>query len=282
MFADAHLHSNPVKGIGARKIAENFKKNDGWFIALVMLPTWDYGEQATSLEDFDKAVKKHLKECREAEDKGLKVACFAGLHPAELDKLANKGMSAYEIKDYALNVIDYLFTLCKEQQIDGIGEIGRQHYKVRPDILVITQQLLEYVFKRQREYDCPIQLHLENIRGFTAKNISDMIDAYGSNRDRILIHHAKPGVLDEAIENKVWATTPGIYESLKVAFNRVSTIDFMIESDFIDDPKRPGKVLYPWDIPVALKRLLAEGLIDNDVIERVNIDNITRFFKVDY
>jgi TatD-related deoxyribonuclease len=97
-YADCHLHSNPLKGMGAAGIAKKFKESGGWFMALIMLPTWDYGELARSLEEYKKTLEIHLRECEKAREKGLKISCFAGLHPSEIDKLINTARNRLKLE----------------------------------------------------------------------------------------------------------------------------------------------------------------------------------------
>ncbi len=280
--ADAHSHSNPVKGIGARNIVKKFKSSGGWFIALVMLPTWDYGIQLNSLDDFKRAAEHHIRECREARSE-IKTSCFIGLHPAEIDKLVKRGMRLDKVYELSKSIIDYIVSLYNKGVIDGVGEVGRPHYKTLPESILVSEYILKYTLELQRDYEFPLQLHLENTRGFTSWSIRNLVDEVKpSLKSRILVHHAKPGVLEEVVKEGFWASTPGIYNVLREAFRRVrSNLDkLLVESDFIDDPRRPGVVTTPWELCEALNKLVSENLIDVDTYERVNVTNVIEFFNI--
>lgn len=282
-FADAHCHANPIRGLGAKVVGEKFKNVGGWFVSLVMLPSWDYGGITKNKDDYLKYVWKHIKECEQMRAIGLKVACFAGFHPAEIDKLINRGIKGIDVYRYASSVISSLFKLCEEGKLQGVGELGRQHYKSSPESIVIAHKLLEYSVQLAKDTGCPLQLHLENKRGFTAfdiKMILEKISVY--KKESVLIHHARPGLLEEVLNQNIWATTPGIKQSLEVVFKRIGYGMFMIESDFIDDPNRPGTVVYPWDMVSFQKELLSKEVVEESVLEKLNIDNILKFFGIDY
>ncbi len=282
-FADAHCHANPIRGLGAKLVGEKFKKIGGWFVSLVMLPSWDYGEIAKNKDEYKKYVLRHIKECEDMRAVGLKVACFAGFHPAEIDKLINRGMRGIDVYSYATDVLSLLFKLCEEGKLQGVGELGRQHYKSSPESIVIAQRLLEYAVQLGKETGCPLQLHLENKRGFTAFDIKMILEKTSVyKKDNVLIHHARPGLLEEVLNQNIWATTPGIKQSLEVVFKRIGYGMFMIESDFIDDPNRPGTVVYPWDMVSFQKELLGKEIVDEKVLEKLNIDNIVKFFGIDF
>jgi TatD-related deoxyribonuclease len=278
-YADCHLHSNPIKGMGAALIAKKFKESGGWFMALVMLPTWDYGELARNLEEYKRMLEVHVRECEKAREAGLKISCFAGLHPAEIEKLMNAGKKPLEVREYGFRIIDLLFRECGEGRIQGIGEIGRQHYKVKPEVLLITEDILEYILEKNRDYECPLQLHTENVPRFTAYNIAEVSKRVGSPIQKILLHHASPSVVADASKNGLWTTTPARLEPLRIVLQKVFE-KILLETDFIDSPysRAPG----PWMIPVVLSKLLEEGVVDEDYLYRLNVSDVEKFFDVEY
>lgn len=281
VFSDAHSHSNPISGLGARRIAEKFAKVGGWFISLVMLPSWSYGgSQALTLEEYVKRVNLHVKECEDAKATGLKVACFAGYHPAEIDRAVEKGLSYQKIMELGKGIIDMLVRLCAEGKLYGIGEVGRQHYKTRPENVIIANELLYYAMVKSKDADCIMQLHLENTEGFTVPQIESMIRKTGLSRNLVLIHHVRPKLLKEAIEHGLWSTTPGVYESLKLALEMYKARNTLVESDFLDDPKRPGAVVEPWRLAEYQVKLYEQGVVDATVLEKLNVSNIEAVFKV--
>ncbi|MFP3268201.1 MAG: TatD family hydrolase [Desulfurococcales archaeon] len=280
-FSDAHSHSNPIRGMGARKIAEQFAKEGGWFIAFIMLPTWDYtNEVVYDVDKYDKLIELHSKDCTEAKDAGIEVMCFAGFHPAEIDNLLERGISPKEVRNYTLAVAKVLGEKCSEGKIDGIGEVGRQHYKVQVHSALIAQEALEAFLALAEERDCPVQLHLEQVSGFTAESISRLANAIGIKKDNLLIHHSTIAVSAEAKELGMWSTVLGKKEVISAALERRGSDLLLLESDFIDDSRRAGKVIYPWEIARSLKSLLEEGGITSNDIEKISVDNVKKFFGI--
>ena len=277
-YSDAHLHSNPLKGIGAEAIAHRFKDANGWLIGLIMLPTWYYGGIASNIEEYKNKIRVHLKECEKARKTGIKIKCFAGLHPAEIDKVINMGKKISETRDYALKIINYLYKQCDEKIIDGIGEVGRQHYKVRPETLLMTEEVLEHILTMNKNHDCLLQLHLENVTGFTAKNIAQLIVKTGCKKENVLIHHANPKLAVEAVAEGLWATIPVRKEVLKSLFKNKINGNLLFETDYTDDPY--SKATAPWDIPIILKELIDENVVDENVILKISVDNAEKYFRI--
>jgi len=278
--ADTHSHSNPVRGLGASRIASKFKREGGWFMALVSLSPWAYGIDFEGLESYARVVEVHLRECKEAEDEGLKVACLAGFHPADVDRLIDKyGMDPYETLSLGLKVVEYLEKLCAEGVLDGIGEVGRQHYKTSPERVLISSLIMERALQAARDHDCIIHLHLENAGKITVELVEHAYRRLGGNRLNIVFHHANPRTAKEATEKGYSASIPGIPRLVENVVSRLEP-NYTLESDHIDDPYRPGAVTYPWDMALLVKRLAEKSIVEPGYLEKINIDLVEKLYHV--
>ncbi|WP_317896456.1 TatD family hydrolase [Pyrofollis japonicus] len=283
MFADAHAHFSP-KGLGAFNIAKKFKEKNGWFIAFIALSPWHYGINITPRTAFDayiRSIEIFLKGCAEARQAGIRVSCLAGFHPADVDKLISIGMAPEEVLDVGIKVVEYEVELCEKGIINGIGEVGRQHYKTMPERLAIASTIMLRAFELVSG-GCRIHLHLENSGAATVKTVEKLVELAKAPRHLILFHHASTRVADIATQSGFWATLPGKKELLRKALQQIRRIDrVLIESDYIDDPKRPCVSSCPWEIVDNQLALLQEGIIDEEVVAKINIDNIIAFYDVE-
>ena len=279
VFADAHCHTNPLKGLGMRKIAVKFKENNGWFMGIVGLSPWNY-DLNPSYEGYLKAFEIVLKECRIAKEHGLKTSCIIGIHPADIDKLVYRyGMKIDEAYNLALRVLSKAVDLCRKGVVDGIGEEGRPHYKIDPTFVVASELVLMRAMEAAKDYDCIIHMHLEQGSSVTVESIEELANLVGAPMEKLLFHHTRPGLTERVIKKGYNATVPGIEPVLKIVFNRVEPT-FMVESDYIDDPKRPGVVVYPWEMVSNELKLMRENIVSEDDLYKVNVDNIVRFYGV--
>ncbi len=281
LVGDGHGHSNPVRGMGAARIAERFKAEGGWFMALLSLSPWSYGIEPPSLEAYLKVAGLVAGECREAASRGLKVKCFSGIHPADFDKLIDRyRLKPVEALRLGLRVVGELKRLCREGVIDGIGEVGRPHYKARPERVSIAQAVTEEALLAAEE-GCLVQLHLEQAGAVTVETIELIARRLGLSRDarsRVFFHHASLEVARAAVEAGYRATVPGVARLLDYAAQNVEPF-FVVESDYIDDPKRPGVVVYPWEMARKLRELAEKGL--EEWVNQVAVDNIVEAFGVE-
>lgn len=279
LFADAHLHSNPIKGLGIKNIAKKFKSLNGWFITLVSLPPIHYGLN----HDFDgyvKSVEILLRECKLAKEEGLKVKCLAGVHPADLERLISTQSLKYEdALNLAYKVLEHISTLIKNGLLDGIGEVGRPHYKTSPEGFLINEIVLRYGLKLAKDLDTVVHLHLEQCGLLTIKDLNEVLNYIPIKKHSVLLHHLdiKTGI--EAYNSGFTFTLCGKSKVINEGVRKL-TPTYMIESDFIDDPKRPGVASFPWEIIKNQLALINEGVVDEEYIAKLNIDNVVKFYGV--
>ncbi len=279
--ADAHSHTNPVRGLGAEKIASKFRESGGWFMAIVALSPWAYGLEPEGPETYERVVNEILvRECMAASSEGLRVACLAGFHPADVDKLIDKyRMDPVRVLDIGLAVVETMGRLCKEGILDGIGEVGRQHYKTTAERAVISQLILNRALEIARDNDCIVHMHLENAGLITVELVDRIARALEAGpRRRVIFHHSKPNMAVEAWRRGYSATIPGVPRLLDNVLGRIDPV-FMLESDHIDDPMRPGAVVYPWVMAEHVNRLASK--IGEEYLYKVNVDNIVSVYGVE-
>ena len=280
-ISDAHCHANPL-GLGGFEIASKFKKAGGWFIALVSLPPHYYGFDL-STEGLLKAVDAHVRECRKAREAGIKVACIAGLHPALIDRLVKMlgPARADEVISKVENVLKYLGELRRKGIIDGFGEFGRPHYKTLPESVVVNEIILTKVFEILEDEGGVIHLHLEQGGALTVRSIHIMLQRYSVKPEGIIFHHSTLKMISEVRKYGYSATLTGRKEVIKAAGRACAGALCMVESDYIDDPSRPGVVMYPWEIKDEVTAVLQEDSDIADIIVRMLTENIAKIYTVE-
>ncbi len=279
LFGDAHAHSNPVIGLGAERVAERFRRAGGWFMALVSLPPWHYGVKPRCLEDYRRVYDMHVAECRRAA-RYLPVSCLAGFHPAEVDKLVSMGMKPEEVLELGLSVVEMAADYCRRGLLDGIGEVGRQHYKTTPERMAIAEAVMVHALELARDVGCLVHLHLENAGVATVATVDRLARLVGVDKRRVLFHHATVRVAGEATRRGYAATVAAKKQQLLVAFKTIGPV-FMPESDYIDDPERPCVSSCPWELAERLRSLVEEGLVEEEWVQKVAVDNIAAFYGVE-
>ena len=279
LYSDAHLHSNPISGLGAERIGKKMAETGAWFACLVSLPPYHYG-YGLGLEDYRKTIEIVIREAEKLREAGLKVRVLAGFHPAEVDEHIRQGHSPEEIIDLAGKIFEIIVEKHREGLIDGIGEVGRQHYSTSPDRLVLSELVMIKAFEIAKDHDMIVHLHLEQGGYTTVKSIERLTGFVGIKRNSVFLHHVTYNEAVHAEITNLNYTVPAKYRTLKKVFSS-NLSRLLIESDFIDDPKRPGVSSYPWDIPKRVNRLIEEGIIDEDAVNKIFIDNTVKAYRVE-
>ncbi|PCN51273.1 hydrolase TatD [Candidatus Geothermarchaeota archaeon ex4572_27] len=277
IFSDAHLHTNPVGGMGAREVARRLRKAGGWFMAIAPLLPHHYNLQP-NLDGIKKAMDITIRECEAAREEGVECVCLVGVHPAVVDQVlraCGDPARAYEICSEALR---YAAEKVREGRAVGIGEVGRQHYPVDPVNVVVSEMLMEEALAAASDLDAIVHLHLERGGAVTARDVAARADRAGMRRERVIIHHADARVAREAAKLGLRFTVVGRAELLGSLGLPSKAI--LVESDFLDDPRRPGAVMYPWSIPEEVEELLGRGVLSEDDIATMFIDNVCDVYGV--
>jgi len=279
-ISDAHAHVSP-KGIGAKKLAMKFKEVGGWFIVLVSLPPYHYG-LSESYNDLIKSFRIHLSQCDIVRKEGVKVACILGIHPAFIDRLVknyqNRKEDLLKYLDAALNELEVML---RAGLINGLGEFGRPHYRTIPESFSLNDYVLLRVLELSRDYNIPVHLHLEDSGVWSVISIARISSLIkGIIRRKIIFHHASVSTCLNALGREFSSTVLGrkaVIENLIKHLDNKELLSYVgVESDYIDDPRRPGVVMYPWEIAREISELLKLRPEVEDHVLRMLIDHVVK------
>ena len=120
--------------------------------------------------------------------------------------------------------------------------------------------------QRARDVNAPVILHTESTTPRQCKELVEIGKKVGLPPHKIVKHYSPPLIL----ENENYGLMPSVLASKKNILSAVKKgTRFMMETDYIDDPRRPGAVLGPKTIP---KRTLE--LMENDILTEKQIYEI--------
>lgn len=281
-IADGHSHVSSL-GIGPAQLARKFKESGGWFMALVSLPPHYYGLEDTP-ENLVRAVQIQAELCSRARDEGLSVTCIGGVHPATVDRII-KSASGDPMKtlDRVLQAVESIIGMVANNVIDGLGEFGRPHYKTLPASFVANELVLLRVLEASKDMSIPLHLHLEEAGTLTVHAIDKLTNILGIRElSKIVFHHSSITMSKEALKRGYSATLTGrrqIIDKMKSA--GVIVPGAMLESDYIDDPKRPGIVMYPWEISENVRKAVEDGIIDEDDAYVLGVESVKKVYGVE-
>jgi TatD-related deoxyribonuclease len=275
-ITDNHIHIDPYHGIGI-EAAKRFKRGGGTCLFLVNKMAGDAKSPVRKPSDFEEAFEKTISlKDRIARETDLIVFAVIGVHPAEHVFLCKKhGIEkALEISIQATELAGEKISLGRAT---ALGEMGRPHFDVEPEIFESSNKLLLHAMSVAKDLDCALQLHSESPSEALFKDLKRMCKNAGIERKRVVKHFCGQDAriaMKHGFVPSVLASRENVLSSLKGGGG------FLMESDYIDDLKRPGAVLGPKSVPRITLKLLKEGLMKDEDATKIHRENVERTYGV--
>jgi TatD-related deoxyribonuclease len=258
---DNHMHMNPR----GRNIlaAKEFEDAGGTGFTLVNLPYEDV--TLSEADDFMRQYRITLSQAAAVRERTeLTVNVAVGPYPVLLIKLAERfGTEAAE--RMMMKGMDIAASLVSNGEADAIGEIGRPHFPVNDEIGEASERILTHGMELARECSCPVVIHSESAED-TMHRLRSTADTAGLDPGMVIKHLSPPLVLESenmGIMPSVAASRSAIREALSKGTR------FMLETDHIDDPDRPGVVLPPATVPRRIKGMVSSGEMSEETVWKI-------------
>jgi TatD-related deoxyribonuclease len=146
---------------------------------------------------------------------------------------------------------------------------GRPHYDVSDAIWEASNETIRHAFELAGDIDCAVQLHTEASEDLT--ELGEWAEDVGLDRERVVKHYAS---------GRLAGATPSVMsekDRLETAVKREEP--FLMETDFVDDPDRPGAVLGPKTVPRRVDWLREEGY--EEPLHRAHVETPQAVYEID-
>ena len=273
---DDHFHVDPYHGLFIEAVKE-FHRAGGTHLVIVYKTAHDYGFPGLKAEDFINAMDFHIGLVEKInKETPVKAYAVVGVHPAEFDYLAREKGLEYA-KNEVMNALEYAQKLCLEGKAIGIGEIGRPHYEVPPEIWEASIELMKYGMALAKEADCAVQLHTESFDEEKFRELGEYVKEVGIKPYRV-VKHFSPPLVKVAEEVGVFPSIIASRKNIKAAIEQGNR--FMMETDYIDDRRRPGAVLGPKTVPRRTKAFLQNGIFTEEDVYMIHVENPRKVYGI--
>lgn len=242
-----------------------FKRYGGTHLILCQYPM---PEIVAKEKSYIKIYEETVKMAREVMEK-IDVKVFVTIGPYPVDYLYLKErFGREEAKKIMKRGMEEAAKLCSEEDICiGIGEIGRPHFEVDDTTLQDSNEIMVYGFECAKDHDLPVILHTEKATPDLCKELAELADKVGLPREKVVKHFSPPLIRSDENHGLI-PSVLSTWRNLKEAVGKGDR--FLMETDYIDDPKRPGAVLSLRTIPRYTKRLLDENLVGEDMLYKIH------------
>lgn len=208
---------------------------------------------------------------------GVGVFVTVGPYPVDYIILAEKFGRETAI-DIMKKGMDEAAVLCEDKKCIAIGEIGRPHFPVDKQVFDDSNGILFYGMQKASDADVPVVLHTESTTVDTCREFVEMGKKAGLPSGKIVKHFSPPLIKKE--ENF------GLMPSVLATRRNISTAiskgsRFLMETDYIDDPLRPGAVLGPKTVPKTTFSLLKKGVLNEEQVHVIHVVNPEKTYNID-
>nr|MDO8082336.1 TatD family hydrolase [Candidatus Freyarchaeota archaeon] len=260
---DNHMHINPVRGLGPIPIGKEFKKAGGTALMCICLPSWSYNVTVLKPSDYETCYDYVFECVKKIRTLDLHAYGVIGVHPAELTQMLDRGIDLKRAMELMCAGLDIAVKRIEEERAIAIGEIGRPHYPVSPEVWEASNEILLYALRLARDCGCAVQLHTESVGEKEIIELSNMVKKANLDPSRV-IKHFSPPLIKICEREKIFPSIIASNKNIETAFKEGDR--FLLETDYMDDPKRPGAVLSPKSVPKRVNQLLKE---QQDLKERL-------------
>ncbi len=257
--------------MGVKAFARRFKESGGWFVGLVNLLSWSYGVRVSSPDDYRRVYELTVDTARALRGEGLVVAVILGPHPAELARLVESGVKPAKAIELLTEAYRLAAKYVEAGKAHGLGEVGRPHWQAPQEVVEACNRVIERVAEIAGELDCVIHLHVERAGLRTVEDVANRLKGLS----KAVLHHAEGAYAARAEELGLVPSVPAKKSEVAAAATCRSAV---IESDFLDDPKRPGAVVAPWSIGRLFSELIAKGLISESTANMLLVENLQKLY----
>ncbi len=270
---DNHMHLNPA-GRCLSAVRE-FARAGGTHIVLVSLPPWSLGIEINAPDDYRKVFDKVLKIARRAgEAEKVKMFVVLGVHPAELTKYYGRAGPAR-----AVEIMKGGLEVAREYVEKGLAiglKSGRPHYEVEPKLWDASNDIMRLSFELAKDAGCAVQLHTESATEEGLAEIAGIARDAGLAPEKV-VKHFSPPMVNVCEKTGIFPSVLAGEDAIQKALGEGAR--FMMETDYIDDLKRPGSVLGPKTVPKRTKQLIPEW--GEDVFWKIHKENPERVYGIE-
>jgi TatD-related deoxyribonuclease len=266
---DDHLHLDPDNGRGLDAVRD-FRRLGGTHLLVVNKPSWHLGVEADTGDDFRAVFDRTLEIVADADDLLPGRAWpVLGVHPGLISRLVDeRGFAPDEARDLMRAGLDVAAAYVRDGRALALKS-GRPHYDTADAVWDASNAVLRHALALGADADCAVQLHTEASEDLT--EIAEWAEERGLPARKVVKHYAGPtlaGPTPSVMCRKEW---------LREAAE--SGAPFLMETDFVDDPDRPGAVMGPKTVPRRVRTLLEDGYVD--AVRRAHVETPADVYGID-
>jgi TatD-related deoxyribonuclease len=244
---DHHCHLSPAgEGVAA---ARRFRQAGGTHLFLATqnyapsppLTLKDYLRQFETTEQLAAQVRERTG-----------VVVYNVIAPYPVDMIAaSTALGVPAALDLHRAALDLAGRWVREHRAVALGEVGRIHFPVPDEVTGAVEAAFQHAFEVARDVDCPLVVHSADLDASGYLDLAAHAKAVGMPPERVVKHFARTRA---AADGRSGVVPSYLARRELVREVKADAPPWFLETDFLDDPARPGAVL---DLATVPRRALA-------------------------
>jgi len=268
---DHHCHLSPTgEGVAA---ARRFREAGGTHL---FLTTQSYGvEPPRTLEGYRAQFETTEALARQVHEQ-TGVGVFLVVAPYPIDVVsARAAIGAEEALGLQRSALDLAGEWVRQRRAVAIGEVGRAHFPVPAEDLSLIEEAFRHAFHVAHDVGCPIVVHSGDLDAAGFRELAARAREAGVPPGRVVKHFTRARVPP--------GETDGVVPSYLARRELVRQVKAdpgprFFETDFLDDPRRPGAVLDLATVPRRAVAMAAEGSDATEWLRVPFVDSVEQVY----
>jgi TatD-related deoxyribonuclease len=188
---------------------------------------------------------------------------------SQVDEVGER--SARELQEAALDVAG---RMVEEQRAVALGEVGRPHFEVPESVATVGEAVFRHALEVARDADCPVVIHSEDLNPGAYRALAEFAARASFPVERLVKHYARQVLPPKDLGGVVPSY---VARRETVAQATAQPGPWLLETDYLDDPRRPGAVL---DLTTVPRRAAALAVQGNEALDRLRIPFVETIERV--
>ncbi len=154
--------------------------------------------------------------------------------------------------------------LVEDGQAVALGEVGRAHFPVPPELREAEDRILRDAVGLARDVGCPLILHTEDLDPQGYRGLEALARLEGLSPERLVKHYTRTY---RAPAERFGVTPSFLARRPLVRQALADPGPWFLETDYLDDPARPGAVLSLETVPRRARELWEMGMREGSFSE---------------
>jgi TatD-related deoxyribonuclease len=268
-IVDHHAHLSPSgEGVAA---AQRFRDAGGTHL---FLATQNYSPRPPrSLGDYIEQFETTFRLADEVHSRtGVVVYPVIAPYPIDLISCA-EAIGIPAAIDVQTKALDLAAKSIQDGDAVALGEVGRPHFSVSAEVADAIDQVFRHALEVAHDLRCPVVVHSADLDAAGFAELASVARELDVPTERVVKHYARSRVEDRA------GVTPSYLARRELVKEvRRDRGPWFFETDFLDDPKRPGAVLDLATVPRRAQAIAEEGAAAVELLRVPFVESVKQVY----